>query len=201
LDPKEGQYHSAQEAKAAINGLPEGYWLRLRRWVTWQLSGNCIAAVDDVIADIWERFIRGTRHWPRGVSIETCFKNAVKSEISSVWDKHSRAVAQRPAPVTTDGEQEDPLENIEGPIRDPLVEIIAGAESKRLQNIADHICDHFRSDAAVMALISGRDRQMSPDDVQQEYGLTQTEYDSASKRLRRFINKHYPNGWGSYGNE
>jgi hypothetical protein len=52
-----------------------------------------------------------------------------------------------------------------------------------------------------MALISGRDRQMSPDDVQQEYGLTQTEYDSASKRLRRFINKHYPNGWGSYGNE
>src|SRR6266571_2016177 len=169
MDPKEGQHHSEQEAKAAIEGLPEKYWLRLRRWTTWRLNGNCIATADEVIVDIWERFIRGTRHWPVGVPINTCFWNAVKSEISSAWQKHRRAAAQQHAPVTSDGELEDPLENIEGTIPDPLEEMIAAPERKRLQRIADHICGSFKSDDAVTAVIIGREEKMSPKDVREAF--------------------------------
>jgi hypothetical protein len=37
--------------------------------------------------------------------------------------------------------------------------------------------------------------------VQRDFGLTATEFKSACKKLRRFINKHYPDGWKSHGQQ
>jgi RNA polymerase sigma-70 factor (ECF subfamily) len=198
LDPQEGQHHSAEEAEEAIRGLPDLYWLRLRRWAMWKLYGNSIESADEVIAEIWERFIQELRHWPVSVSIDACFWNAVKSRISGVWDKHRRQAAKQHAPVTAEREPADPLEDVEGTIEDPLEELVGTEERQRLQKIADHIENNFKADDAVTAVIIGRDNNMSPAEVQETFGLTETEYKSACKKLRRFINKHYPNGWESY---
>jgi len=93
LDPQEGQHHSPEEAEDAIFGLPKEYWLRLHRWATWKLTGNCMAEADEVIANVYERFCTGSRRWPIGVKIGTCFWNAVKSTISGEWTNISVACA------------------------------------------------------------------------------------------------------------
>ncbi len=200
LDPVDGQHHSAEEARDAIRALRDAYFVRVRNWATWKLKDNCEATADDVILTTWERFIQGTRTWPIGVSIEVCFWNAVRSEISNAWEKHQRQVRRLPnAPLDHDGEPAEVLERIEGTLDDPLTAMLNAGERERLQSISDHIENNFKDDDAVTAVIIGRIEKMSPHAVQQEFSLTATQFQSACKRLRRFIIKHYSNGWKRHG--
>ena len=90
------------------------------------------------------------------------------------------------------------MDCIEGVIPSPLDQMLVAAERQRFQAIADHIRGTFQEDDAVTAVIIGREEKMSPDDVQQTFGLTATQYKSACKKLRRFINENYPDGWASH---
>jgi len=208
LDPKEGQHYSIEDAEAGIRDLPDTYWVRLRLWAAWKLSGNCISEADDVIADVWERFIRGTRRWPVGTKIEACFWNAVKSAIDGEWDKHDRQVANRHAPITPDGEPDDPFENVvdkitgqsmtELMVKGPLNELMAAAERRRQEQIVEHIENSFADDGAVTAVLISLEQGLNAQKIQEAFSLTETQYDSARKKLRRFLNRHYPNQWRSH---
>jgi hypothetical protein len=211
LDSPEGQHHSIEEAVAAIHGLPDAYFLRLERWAAWKLAYNGVEEAGDVIADTFERFQAGTRRWPVGVSIQACFKNAVRSLIDEAWEKHDRIAARQHAPVTVDCEPADPFENVLDPIEgrpmqaltraDPL-ELIDSADEQRRQNkIVNHIESAFGTDEDVTALLIGLEQDLPAREIQQAFDLTETQYDSARKRLRRFLNKHYPNQWRSHGQE
>lgn len=195
MGPQEGQHHSIEEAEEALRSLPDRYWARLRRWAVWKLADNCMADADDVVADIWERFIRGSRRWPIGVPIATCFWNAVKSAINGEWDRHKRHAAKQYAPVTADGEAADAFEDIAGSVDDPLEELAGAPERLRQQTIVDHISNHFAPDEAVTAILIGLEQNMPAREIQEAFNLTETQYDSARKKLRRFINKQYPDGW------
>jgi hypothetical protein len=196
LDAQEGPYHSKEEADEAIRGLPVKYWVALRRRSMWKLKDNCVSDVDDIISDLWERFaVSGTRKWRVGISMEMCFRSAVRSEINGRWDQHKRLAAKQHAPIAPDGQEVDRFEGIPAPTPDPLTELEEGPERKRQQAIIDHIQNYFAADEHVTAILIGRDWQMSPQDVQKEFGLTETQYDSATRKLRRFLNKQYPRGW------
>src|SRR5689334_3466021 len=113
LDPTEGQHHSSTEAKAAIDGLPDAYFLRLLRWTTGRIRTNSEASAEDVISAICLRFVDGTRTWPIGVRIEACFWEAVRSEISNAWDKHKRRLVRQAKPTVDEvGEEVDPVEEL-----------------------------------------------------------------------------------------
>jgi RNA polymerase sigma-70 factor (ECF subfamily) len=206
LDPQEGQHHSPEEAEEAILGLAKEYWLRLHRWATWRLTGNCMAEADEVIANVYERFCTGSRRWPIGVKIGTCFWNAVKSTISGEWDKHKRRLVRQYSPITAEGDAADPFEEVldtaapvEEPVDGPLEEMTTADERRRYQTMLDHIESSFAADEAVTAVLIGLEQELPAREIQEAFNLTETQYDSARKRLRRFINKHYPNGWRSYG--
>jgi DNA-directed RNA polymerase specialized sigma24 family protein len=199
LDQTEGQHHSSAEAKGAIDGLPAVYWLRLRRWAIRRLKDNAEASADDVIATMYERFLDGDRHWRVGVPITACFWNAVKSEINNAWDKHKlKAKRELPVTVGADGQAVDPVEQIVGDLPDPAAAALQAEEQRRLQAIADHIENSFKDDDAVTAVIIGRIEKMSPEDVQRGFDLSATQFESACKKLRRFLNKNYRDGWKSH---
>jgi len=196
LDPQEGPHHSKEEADEAIRSLPDKFWVALRRRAVWRLKGNCMSDLDDIISDLWERFaVAGTRKWRVGISMETCFRSAVRSEINGRWDKHKRLAGKQHAPITPEGEAADPFEDIPATTPDPLTQLEEEPERRRREAIVEHIENHFAADEHVTAILIGRECSLSPQEVQEQFGLTQTQYDSASKKLRRFINKQYPNGW------
>jgi RNA polymerase sigma-70 factor (ECF subfamily) len=189
LDLDDGQHHSIEEVKQAFRELPLAYWVRLRRWTVWKLAGNSTASADDVINDMWLRFVNGSRRWPKGIPFATCFWNAVKSSINAEWEKHKRvASAQESLPEDGNGAETD-----EG--TSPLDQLVQQPERRRQEGILDHIAQAFKIDRAVAAVLEGIDRQLSPLQVQEEFDLSETQYDSARRKLRRFLNKHYPNGW------
>lgn len=192
--PEEGQHHSPDEAERAINGLPDSYWLRLHRWATWRLFGNSVAEADEVIADVYERFCKGSRKWPIGIPIDTCFWNAVRSAVSGEWSKHTTNNAKH---VSISSEEES--YGFPSLDHEPLSRVVHAAELQKHQRIVDHICGAFIGDRAVTAVLEGLEQDLPAREVQKASGLTETQYDSARKRLRRFINKHYPNGWRSHG--
>lgn len=208
LDPEEGQHYSAEDAEAAIRSLPNAYWGRLRKFAAWKLTGNAVSEADDVIAGVWEKFVRGSRRWRLGTQIEACFWNAVKSAIDGEWDKHDKQVANRHAPVTADGEPEDPFENVidkvagqsmpELMVKGPLNELMCASERRRQEQIVKHIEGAFADDEAVTAVLIGLEQGLNAQKIQEAFSLTETQYDSARKRLRRFLNKHYQNQWRSY---
>lgn len=199
MDPQEGQHHSIEEVEAALRALPDSYLLRLRRWAAWKLTDNCKSEADEVISEVFDRFVTGNRKWPHGVAFDTCFWNAVKSVISGEWDKHKRHAALHVTAVNEDGESEDPLASIGSNDGNPI-ELFEAAEVRgRRQTTIDHITGNFEADDAVTAVLIGIEHNLSPKEVQEQFELTETEYDSARRKLRRFLNKHYPNGWRSHG--
>ena len=67
--------------------------------------------------------------------------------------------------------------------------------------MVEHIESAFAKDEPVTALLIGLDQGLSPEEIQKEFELTEIQYDSARRKLRRFLNKHYPNQWRSNGQE
>ena len=199
MEPLDGEYHSVVEAGQALSALPIVFLERVRRWAAWKLTDNCMASGDDVINDTWLRFTLGDRRWTKGTEFAICFWGAVRSAVNGEWDKHKRLAATRYLPVTAEGEAADPLEKVAGQVPDPMEALAAAPERKRQQDILDHIFSNFAIDAAVIAVLGGIETQMSPQEVQETFGLSETQYDSARRKLRRFLNKHYPNGWRSHG--
>lgn len=57
---------------------------------------------------------------------------------------------------------------------------------------AEFIERHFAGDQAVLAIIEGEKEEMSPREVQALFGLDETTYDSARRRLRRRVDKLMP---------
>lgn len=203
--PDARSYHSPEETADAIGALPDSFFLNLQEWAAWKLADNGIAEAGDVIADVYERFLAGTRRWPKGVEIAVCFKNAVRSVISDLWEQNERAFRQHHSPLDADGAPADPFEAVLDPtdgrpmepllVEDPVSELVALAEQKKLADILEEIESAFAKDDAVTAILIGLEQGLRAEEIQESFGLSETAYDTARKRLRRHLNKNYPNQW------
>jgi DNA-directed RNA polymerase specialized sigma24 family protein len=134
----------------------------------------------DVINTVVERLLTRDkdhhRHWHRKETIAGCFYRTMKSIVRDYWRKQ-----QIPMIAISDGAaglRADP---------DPEVQLIARDE---LLEVLKTLGDDDNTSAIALALASGD----SPDEIRKRFGLTETGYDSALKRIRRRILKHKKSG-------
>jgi DNA-directed RNA polymerase specialized sigma24 family protein len=132
--------------------------------------------INTVVERLLSRDGEHVRHWHRKEIFASCLYRTMKSIVRDRWRRQ-----QIPIIVISEeaaGLRSDPTPEAQLIARQELLEVL------RILGNADN------TSAIAVALASGH----SPDEVKQRFGLTQTDYDSALKRIRRRILRHKASG-------
>jgi RNA polymerase sigma-70 factor (ECF subfamily) len=177
----EADYATAEEVAAELARLsqspPELGKIELRART---LSRGTTMDPGELINTVVERLLircgRHGRHWHRKEALADCFYRTMKSIVRDYWRRQKTPMVAVSAGAA--GLQTDP---------DPELQLIARDELQELLKALDDAND---TAAIALAIASGS----SPAEIRRRFGLSETDYDTALKRIRRKILKHKTSG-------
>ena len=169
------QAPAQQGVARAIAELSEGDLLRLKvlaRLRARGLPGGI--AWTDLLHETVVRALSGARRWPPDVPLMAFLAGIMRSVCSEHWRR-----AQRERQILVAAEAGDDMAD-NSPAADPE-RLVAAAEA------LSAIYRRFAEDATVLKIMTGLAEGLSAREIRHRHGLTETEYDSARKRLRRAV--------------
>jgi DNA-directed RNA polymerase specialized sigma24 family protein len=181
----EGAYATVTEVEGAwkelsvaeLNQLTETANFRASalRALGFGIDGN------DILQEAIARTLNGIRKWRRGVSFLGHLFGTMRSIASHAAEELKGGVVAPGDDPDEDGDAFTPPDAVEFAARFPKAERIAEAHEK-----LQALYDHFRDDERVLLILEGLETEMSGPEIQRALGISQTEYETAMKRLRRW---------------
>ncbi len=160
-----------RDVSAALAALSEDDLLRLRelaRLRARSLPGG--TSWSDLLHEAVVRVLAGTRQWPPGVPLLAFLAGVMRSLCDEQWRRH-RLQESLCTSATADG------------AHDPE-RVYAAAEA------LSSLYRLFAADAEVMKVITGLTHGMTAEAIRRQYGLTEVQYDTARRRMRRAMLRH-----------
>lgn len=181
---------SPDEIRGILGQFSKADLVRLKRIAIRYSDGTSMDA-DDLASEAITKVIAGERVWPRDMAAIPFLANAMRS---LAW-----ATRQR--------DENDPLEaseDIHAPsaaaadVSDPAgsAEQIL-TRSRNLKEIQQQLLDLFDDDEEAELILIGIFDDCSADEIRSIANMDETTYNSARRRMRRKINKAFPEGWQS----
>jgi RNA polymerase sigma-70 factor (ECF subfamily) len=171
----------------AIQSLSEGDLLRLKALA--RLRARSLPGVEwaDILNETIMRALSGTRRWPPGVPIISFLAWSMRSVCDEYWRKMRR---ERRVIVSSEGTRASwpPDQADEAPDADPE----RTAAAVQMLAVLDAL---FAEDEIALKIIAGLEDGLSAAEIRLRDGLSETEYDSARKRMRRTLLRHNLRGW------
>lgn len=160
---------------AAIRDLSDSDLTRLR--ALGRLRARTLPGVEwsDLLHDAIVRALDGTRHWPSGVPIVAFLANIMRS----IEYDHRRQAALEKAWRNEVGDNFMTADLEDG---------VIAAQS------LGAIFEFFAADTTVARILEGLAHGRSAHEIRTQYQMSETEYDSGRKRLRRALLKLEPDG-------
>ncbi|WP_315785422.1 sigma-70 family RNA polymerase sigma factor [Bradyrhizobium sp. SZCCHNPS1003] len=138
----------------------------------------------DVLHEAILRVLDGSRVWPLGVPILAFLSGVMRSICDDYWRRvrsEQRLLVSRDDPGQY-GVPNDPVDELADPER--VAVAVAGlAEVFRL----------FAGDPAVLQIIDGLANGLTARDICRAYGISDVDYDTARRRMRRALLRHQRN--------
>lgn len=177
------EYLTDPEIKCLIQQLSNAEILKLGQIakIFSRKTGGLIEA-DDLLNKAIIVIASGKRKFPRQVPLLGFFAGTMKSIVFNEMRKAKKMLA-----VAEDDPENDPVINAVDQSIDIENEAIAD------QALA-HIYELVKDDDEMTLLVMARCDGLSPDEVCDTAGWNRTKYDTVQKRLRRALNKRFPNG-------
>lgn len=176
--PKIGMASAASpnEVMTAIDGLSDAALLRLRSYARYRMramGGRALAATyEDLLSDAITSTLAGQRRWNRGAVDIVGHLCGVMRSVSSHWLDDPSTI---PSEEYFGLEQAAPTPS-------------ADREASARQEV-DRIERFFAQDHLVLMILEAFKQGMKGPEVQSQLGITQTEYETAVKRLRRGVQR------------
>jgi hypothetical protein len=177
------------EVRGAIEDLAHAQLVRLDSYARWRIRGLGRKAAGRTEADLFRQAVMvtlsGSRKWNKErVDFVQHLRGAMRS-ISSHWrrdtDPQDEPVLESDLMKTTDeGDVLSPFDLLPAP--DPGADRVIEAKQR-----VEDIEKAFADDTVVSLILAGMRQGMSPPEVRIELELSQTEYETAMKRLRRKV--------------
>ena len=166
-----------RDVRRALAALSEPDLLRLQAIARLRCRGLPGLDWQELLHEAVLRALDGSRPWPRDVPLIPFLAGIMRSLRSDHWRRHRARTALSLA------ETADP------PSEAPDPERIAAA-SQALAAI-DRL---FADDPAALAVILGLSQGLSAGEIRRRTGLSETDYESTRKRMRRALLRHGLNG-------
>lgn len=178
-----------EEIIAAINGLTTAELARIRR------HGNLLAlglrcTGDDLIQEAMVAAVTGRRNCRRDLPIVVFLIGAMRSIASAA--RNSASATRPEVSLDATGTDGKPLVVITDSEPD------AEAMALRAEDVAQRIAaleELFADDEPAMLVIWGDLEELSKEEIMSMNDLSETAYDTIRRRIRRKIERRFPNGW------
>jgi DNA-directed RNA polymerase specialized sigma24 family protein len=179
LGDQSGSYATVEEVATELSKLSQEDFDKLELQAAVLARGTGIEP-GDLIHTVVERLLtpegEHVRHWHKLETFRHCLYRTMKSIIRDYWRRqqiHMTAINDTAAGLRTDP--------------DPEAQVVARQE---LQRVLQSLEDDLDTSNIALSVASG----YAPAEVRERFGLTQTGYDSAMKRIRRKIAKYEASG-------
>jgi RNA polymerase sigma-70 factor (ECF subfamily) len=141
-----------------------------------RLRARAVPGLDwaDLLHEAVLRALSGTRRRPPGLPLTVFLAGCMRSLCHEHWRRLSR---ERQVLVAGEAGEAEPDP---APEADPERALAA---SQALQSLLDL----FRGDDAVQAILGGLAAGLAPPEIRARHGLSETQYDTARKRMRRAL--------------
>lgn len=182
---------SVEEIRTASEGFSDADWIRLgkiARTFGWTQRRD----PDDLLQIALERALDGSRRCPRSVDVIRFLAEAMRSIASDEAKSLKRKPELRLVPrhgVDEDGPLEydhpDPTQNAEAALEG----------EQEAQRILSAVLAVFDDDVAAQTIVEGDAEGMDAHELRELTGLSEREYPSKRRLIRRRLEKAFPKGW------
>jgi len=161
----------------AIHALSSADLVRLKALARLWTRGQDALGWSDVLHEAIARALGGARRWPPGVPIVAFLSGIMRSICEDHW-RRARREGQLIA-------REEDVADLGGEdaASDPE-RTLAAAQALAAVN------DLFAGDAVALMVIAGLSDGLSPPEICRLYGLTERDYDTTRRRMRRALLRH-----------
>jgi RNA polymerase sigma-70 factor (ECF subfamily) len=167
-----------RDVGAALAALSDDDLLRLRALARLRARGlPGGVAWSDLLHEAVLRALEGTRRWPPGVPLLAFLAGIMRSLCDEQWRRRLR---------------EGPLPQPEDTTATP-VSAVDATDPERVYAAAEALAavDRlFASDTVALKVIAGLTNGLGAEEIQRHYGLSEVEYDTARRRMRRTLLRH-----------
>ena len=168
----------SRDVSAALAGLSNAELLRLnalaRLW-TRGMPGTLSSA--DVLQEAIARALDGSRKWPAGVPILAFLSGVMRS----ICDDHWRQQAREARVLVRAADAADARAEVVGAANPDPERVVAAAQAM------SDIYELFVGDNAALKVITGLADGLTAAEICETYGLSEREYDTTRKRMRRAL--------------
>jgi RNA polymerase sigma-70 factor (ECF subfamily) len=177
------------EVKRSISALTAADWLRLHK-VARALCRDAAFQADDLLQEAFQRALDGTRQCARRLDIIPFLAGVMRS-IASDWRKARKRRPEMSLVTATGWLQEVVLQVRDNRcVADEV--LVSNEEAARLQQA---IFALFADDAVAQRLLEGIMDGLTGAQLRSLTGLSETEFASKRRLIRRRIDKAYPRDW------
>lgn len=179
----EESYATEAEVREAVGRLGDADLERLRRYA--DLRARALAALglgiggSDLLQEALSRTLAGKRKWPKSVKFVQHLLGAVRSISSGLAKRMKGVVVETDLLGDGEGDESHGIE-LASPLADP--ERLAAVHEELA-----HIEQLFSSDERALLVIEGLKDRMEGPEIKEWLGLSQTEFETVMKRLRRGV--------------
>jgi RNA polymerase sigma-70 factor (ECF subfamily) len=176
------------ELHAAIGSLSDLDYVAVEKATVYWSTGRAISA-DDLLLKAMTNSLSGARKCPRDLPVKEFLIGAMRSLASSSYkgSKRDPLIIGR---AVEDQEEEVSLAHGTAASSE---DILIAEERQAAMRTA--LVSLFKDDPEADLVLTGLLQDMSREEIQKDCNLTDTEYETIRRRIRRAINKHYPKGW------
>ena len=178
------------ELRAEIESFDSATQLRLERAAARLSDGRGIEA-DDLLHDAVVKSLNGDRVCPQEVPVAIFLYNVMKSLASSALKKKRRSKPDENSDVSNDGMKESNPDSHQESAEDTVL----STEAANL--LINDMIDLFAEDDDAQLVLMGLCQEMTREEIMADCNLSNTDYNSVRRRIRRKLNEEYPKGWQS----
>jgi len=164
---------TADDVARAIHSLSDADLVRLGALARlWARGLPGVLAGSDILHEAIARALDGSRKWPAGVPILAFLSGIMRSICVDQWRRE-----QREALLIV---RNDPAAAPDDAPRDPERMLAATQRLAAIHRL-------FAGDDAALKIIAGLAEGLTPDEICARYALSEREYDTTRKRMRRAL--------------
>jgi RNA polymerase sigma-70 factor (ECF subfamily) len=170
--------NTTADVARAIHALTDADLVRLKALARlWTRGLPDSVGWADVLHEAIARALDGSRKWPPGVPILAFLSGIMRSICEDQWRR-----ARRDSEILVRDEDVSDLCALGDEIKSPDPErIVAAAQSVAA---IDRL---FASDPLALKIIAGLAEGLTPPEIRKHYGMSEREYDTTRKRMRRAL--------------
>lgn len=195
MDSKYGAPATLEQIEQAVEGLSDVEWIRLRKMASGHLWGTRLGDPDALINETIELLIVGKRTWNVGMAFVPWMGSAMRSVANNLRTlKRQPEVALAADLVGGDDPSEEAIDILGEDGETPLDALLTQEARVLAAKGLARIEEHFKDDQEVGWILMGLAEGMGASDIQAMGDMTQTQYETARKRLRRERERLFPGG-------